>query len=354
MGWAAPLIKPIKSGSASSYPVKGVKQDDDFHIYWRPLIGAMVVTNLILAYGFEDGHFVTKFSLVFMALLIYLVIGLYRRQVVIEQLNVELVESRDSLERKNAELFAMLQALKESEVQLVQSEKMSSLGEMVAGVAHEINTPLAYVKENIEMVDRHIEAFQKNAKFNGELASLLKDSVHGLNQISHLAMNLNNLSRVDRDERIHADLHEGITNAIAIAQSLVKNRAEVFTSFGDIPNIFCSPPHISQVILNLISNAVQAMGDRNGSINISTARHNNQMVRLEIIDNGCGIPLEIQDKIFHPFFTTKEIGKGTGLGLSIVRKIIDAHNGAISVTSLGGEGTRFTILLPIDARSMRE
>jgi len=353
MGWAAPLIKPIKSGSADSYADRQAK-NHDFQIYWRPLIGAMVVANLILAYGFEDGHFLINFSLVFMALLIYLVIGLYRRQTMIEQLNKELMESHDSLERKNAELSHMLQALKESEVQLVHSEKMSSLGKMVAGVAHEINAPLAYVKENLEIVDRHIEAFQKSANFNGELVSLLKDSVHGLNQISHLAVSLNNLSRAERDERIQTDLHESISAAIAIAQSLIKNRATVSTNFGDIPKIFCSPPHISQVILNLISNAVQAMGDRHGAISISTACHDHQMVKLEIADNGCGIPLEIQGKIFEPFFTTKEIGQGTGLGLSIVRKIIDAHNGTISVTSSGSEGTRFTIFLPIDARSMRE
>jgi signal transduction histidine kinase len=302
-------------------------------------------------------------------------------------MNVELTDANEGLEQKvderTQELSQALQELKESEAQLIQQEKMSSLGQMVSGVAHEINTPLGYVKGNLEIVASRMSDIANfedlcrsavhilssrgaklmdiqtrlrqvydlamkvsESKVSEELTDLVTDGIYGVKQMAEIVVNLKNFSRLDRSAEVRYNLHEGIDSALVIARNTIKHKAEVKKSYGNIPDVLCSPSQFNQVILNLVTNAAQAM-DQQGTITITTAKHDRERVRIEVADTGCGIPTEILPKIFDPFFTTKEIGQGTGLGLSIVHKIIESHGGEIKAESEVGKGTKFTILLPI-------
>ncbi len=285
------------------------------------------------------------------------------------------------VDERTRELSAALQHLKESELQLIQSEKMSSLGQMVAGVAHEINTPLAYVKNSLSQVSEQLPGignalehcdkllefleagndpeglsreFQKAAEQLGmlkqqhviqELSGLVKDGLFGTGQVSEIVGNLKNFSRLDRSKVSHSNLNESLGNTLLLAKHLLKT-VTVNKNFGEIPDVTCAPSQINQVFLNLITNAVQAMPEERGSITL-TSRKEGEGVAVDVEDDGSGIPPEVMSKIFDPFFTNKEIGKGTGLGLSISYKIIQEHGGKISVESKPGHGTKFTVWLPL-------
>ena len=306
----------------------------------------------------------------------------------INKINHKLREANEGLEirvtERTSELSEAMEKLKESEAMLVQSEKMSSLGQMVAGVAHEVNTPLAYVKSSLESVNtqlprmrelegeaqRLLELLQADnpderalsGQFGvvsnllgelrdqhtlGDLDGLVKDGLHGISQIGELVTNLRNFSRLDRSKVAEFDLNEGIRGALAIARNLVKTK-RVNLALGAIPQVSCSPSQMNQVFLNLVTNAAQATRD-NGVITIRTAARGADFVIVEVEDNGHGIPDDVVSKIFDPFFTTKDVGKGTGLGLSIAYKIIEQHGGRIDVVSRVNVGTRFTVTLPIRA-----
>jgi two-component system, NtrC family, sensor kinase len=291
------------------------------------------------------------------------------------------LESR--VEERTRELSDALHQLKESEAQLIQTEKMSSLGQMVAGIAHEINTPLAYVKNSLGSVAGKLpevkelvvetnkllrlmedpspspERLQaKYAAVRGlvnhfaeqqalaELGQLAKDGLYGIDQISEIVLNLKNFSRLDRSKVSSFNLNEGLESALILAKHELKH-LKVTKHLGDIPLITCSPSQLNQVFLNLINNAAQAIESGGGEITVSTRTEGADHVAVEIADNGKGIPPEIMSKIFDPFFTTKAVGKGTGLGLSISYKIVEQHGGRINVDSIVGKGTRFTIVLPL-------
>lgn len=323
-----------------------------------------------------------------LALLGYIVSRLFRSYRIIGRVNKDLKHANETLEQRVQErtddLSKALVHLQESEAQLVQSEKMASLGQMVAGIAHEINTPLAYVRSSLETVETHLHgvisdlihgmtsllatmrsedstedeiadqfvtASRLMDSYNeypvvDELKGLLKDGVYGLDQIKEIVINLKNFSRMDRSRLATCTVEECMENTLQLAKNIVQSK-KVTKLFAKTPPISCSPSQINQVFLNLITNAAQATGDENGAITLVTKMQGPDHVAVEVMDNGLGIPEDVLPKIFDPFFTTKEVGKGTGLGLSIVYKIVEQHGGEIKVHSKEGTGTKFTVVLPV-------
>jgi two-component system NtrC family sensor kinase len=286
------------------------------------------------------------------------------------------------VEERTRDLSGALKELRASQTQLIQSEKMASLGQMVAGVAHEINTPLGYARSNASIVRNSLKEMRdivvaQNKALNlmtseqasdeeiaqalseaqalagtvdpveiaNDLDTLLEDTDHGLLQITELVASLKNFSRVDRSRSDLFNVNDGIESALKIGHNLLKHRVEVAKNFAELPEIQCSPSQLNQVFLNLITNGAQAI-DGEGKILIDTQpAQDGVMVRIR--DNGCGMSPEVKAKIFEPFFTTKPVGKGTGLGLSIVFRIIEDHGGRIEVDSEPGKGSMFTIFLPL-------
>ena len=296
-------------------------------------------------------------------------------------------QANEELERRVAErtseLTRAMSRLKESEAQLVQTEKMSSLGQLVAGVVHEINTPLAYVKNSVASVrdrmpqlrealaqsERLLAVLQSEAPgaddlqaaFAGlsarlaelaehqvlyDLDALTKDGLHGIEQISELVSNLRNFARLDRSKVASYNVNDSVRSTLLIARPLLR-RIDIEKRLDEIPSITCSPSQVNQVLLNLITNSVQAMIRARGRIMVITRREGLDHVAIEIEDNGRGMSPEVLPRIFDPFFTTKDVGKGTGLGLSIAYKIVSQHGGRIDVRSELGKGTTFTVVLPI-------
>lgn len=288
--------------------------------------------------------------------------------------------------QRNSALQQALRQLKESQLHLLQSEKMASLGQMVAGVAHELNTPLGYVKNNVQLLGNLLQPVLQLAEAQAQLMRtlddpetdpdqlaaalaqtrqcaelaapeqleedllpLLEDTLYGLDQIAELAVSLKDFARLDRAMTEAVDINDCIRNTLVIARNVLKGKAEVITRLGELPAIACTPSQINQVLLNLLTNAAQAM-DRPGQILIRSWCENGQVL-LSVQDNGRGIPEQLQSRIFDPFFTTKQVGQGTGLGLSISYKIIQQHGGQIRFVSRAGRGTRFLISLPLQQQT---
>ena len=296
---------------------------------------------------------------------------------------MDLLHAMEQQMRANTmELEQANSQLKSSQLALVQSEKMASLGQMVAGIAHEINTPLGYVQNNVaigqelfqqvqsmiagyealvdDLLDEQATEGQIAAQMQqiaerradanvqemlGEMQGLMEDSLYGIAQISELVLNLKNFSRVDAAATEAVNLNECIESALNIGRNVLKDRVEVIKELGDIPKISCAPSQLNQVFLNLFTNAAQAM-EGLGKLHIKTWSAESA-VHISVADNGKGIPEEILTRIFDPFFTTKPVGEGTGLGLAITHQIIQKHGGEIHVDSRVGEGTCFHIKLPV-------
>jgi signal transduction histidine kinase len=334
------------------------------------------------------------YSAALLVFLAYVLSQLGRSYVKLNHANEALKSANETLEQRvnerTKELSQALDHLKESELMLIQTEKMSSLGQMVAGIAHEINTPLAYVKSSLahvqervpevegvigecgvllEMLERgdvpdeelsaqfakvsaQIRKFRAEAEA-ASLNTLAQDGLHGIDEISEIILNLKNFSRLDRSKLQRFNLNEGLESTLVIARNMVKHKT-VHRQLRDIPLVECSPSQINQVFLNLVTNAAQATDEKSGEITVSTGMAANGQVRVDISDNGHGIPESILPKIFDPFFTTKEVGQGTGLGLSIAYKIVQEHGGRIDVHSKVGKGTTFTVYLPVKAMHQRE
>ncbi|MEO5784554.1 MAG: DAHL domain-containing protein [Casimicrobiaceae bacterium] len=341
-----------------------------------------------LAQSNQYRDYLLVYSGLLLMLLGYIGSRLFASYRVIARVNRELRQANETLERRvrerTAELSKAVNDLKESEAQLVQSEKMASLGQMVASIAHEINTPLAYLRSSLETVEAHVsgfigdivhamsglvaamrsgraseasvaEKFQETAALIDSLAEydvmqelrgLLKDGVYGVDQIREIVVNLKNFSRLDRSHLARCSVESCLESTLQLAKSVIKSKV-VNKSFGATLPVWCSPSQINQVFLNLLTNAAQATSDEHGVISIATRMHGADKVAVEITDNGVGIAEDILPKIFEPFFTTKPVGEGTGLGLCIAYKILEEHEGDVKVRSHVGVGTTFTVILPV-------
>lgn len=276
--------------------------------------------------------------------------------------------------------------IQESQGQLIQNEKMASLGQMVAGLAHEMNTPLGFVRNNIEIIRENDREFQEAVVASSEIlknlaagnysevekqmpktleklnsiekiglvdenAMMITNSLEGLDRIQELIVNLRNFSRLDQTATQLANLNQCLDSTLVIANHILKRHMTVVKDYGKIPDIVCAPAQLNQVFLNIITNAAHACEEKGeGTLRLKTFVEKNEAV-VQISDNGKGIPQEVINKIFDPFFTTKPVGKGTGLGLSISKKIIEeGHNGRIAVKSKVGYGTDFFIYLPMQGK----
>jgi signal transduction histidine kinase len=304
----------------------------------------------------------------------------------LSKLNEEL-EKR--VEERTSELSNALHQLQQAQVQLVQSEKMSSLGQLVAGIAHEINNPINFISGNlkpaaeyVEVLLQLLELYQKSCphvsdeleKFQAQvdIAFLIEDLPKallsmqvGAARICEIVRSLRNFSRLDEAEIKQVDLHQGINSALRILQHRLKTKfgqtpIQIIKDYGDLPLVDCYPGPMNQVFMNLLSNAIDALEEKNrscssqqdsvhlGIIGIRTEKVQDDSVLITISDNGTGIPQEILSKVFDPFFTTKAVGKGTGLGLSISYQIIsERHGGKMWCHSNVETGTEFQIQIPI-------
>jgi signal transduction histidine kinase len=296
-----------------------------------------------------------------------------------EQLREEIVERQQA----EAELQQALKDLKTAQIQLIQSEKMSSLGQLVAGVAHEINNPVNFIYGNLEYTDNYtqqmlllIKLYQKNYPnpvaeienanqvadieyLTEDLPKMLTSMKMGAKRIREIILSLRIFSRLDEAEFKTADLHEGIDSSLLILQHRLKaqnNRPQiqVVKEYGEIPKVQCFAGQMNQVFMNLLANAIDALEEcyhkqlcPNPLIRIYSEQVNENVI-IRIADNGSGIPEEIQSRLYDPFFTTKPIGKGTGMGLSISYQIItEKHGGSLQCISSPGQGTEFVIAIPI-------
>ena len=257
-------------------------------------------------------------------------------------------DAKDELEAKVDE---RTRELRDKQAQLVQSEKMAALGNLVAGVAHEINTPIGALKSNNDLFIRSLAKLRDDNADHGKIL----DSIDSLNNVNREALDrivkivnsLRKFARLDAAEQDTVDIHEGLDSTLTLVNHQLKNRITVHRDYGKLPAIKCFPNQLNQVFMNILVNAAQAI-EGQGEIRIATSLRDGSAV-IEISDSGKGIAPENMERIFDPGFTTKGSGVGTGLGLSIVYQIIrDAHHGDIEVESEVGEGTTFRILLPIN------
>ena len=257
-----------------------------------------------------------------------------------------------------SELDTLRDKLADAEARLEKSEKMASLGNLVAGVAHEINTPVGSINSNSDLMVRALEKLRNILADAPELAgqrelTRILDALEDVGRVNQTACTrivtlVKSLKKFARQqpEACRCDLHEEIDAALTLVHHELKNRIEVVKEYGELPRVECVPSALSQVFVNLLVNASQAI-DGKGTIRIRTRRRNDDQVEIEIEDSGVGIPPELIDKVFDAGFTTKKVGDGTGLGLAICYKIVSAHNGRIDVTSEPSKGTSFTVSLPI-------
>ncbi len=289
-----------------------------------------------------------------------------------KMLETQLKQEKEQLEQAYADLKTL-------QSQLLQQEKMSSIGQLAAGVAHEINNPMGFIMSNLNTLRKYIErlhgfintqqaalqdvaaspssvaeslnavkAERAGLKIDfvlGDAGSLLAESLDGAERVKRIVQDLKGFSRIDEAESTMADINAGLESTINIVWNEIKYKAAVHRDFGDIPLTKCNPGQLNQVFMNMLINAAQAIPER-GEIRIRT-RAGQGNIFIAISDTGTGIPPEKIGRIFDPFFTTKEVGKGTGLGLSIAYDIVKKHDGEITVQSEPGEGTTFTVCIPV-------
>jgi len=339
--------------------------ESDYSAYHNDAIeSSNSLRNALLGYGVAS-----------LLVLMFFAYKIWRNYVSLEQQIAERTE----------EIKQAYEDLRASQQQLIQNEKMASLGQMVAGVAHEINTPLGYVTSNagslkLNLTDLNVVlqklhtlanefssedrdsllisqqltdliSVERNMEANElieESKQLLDDGLFGLSEISKLVKSLKDFARLDRQSVELVDIHDCLESSLTIASNPIKeSEVEIVRAFSELPKINCSPSKLNQLFLNIITNACQAMTGLKGSLTVSTSVANNE-VRIDFVDQGVGMDEETQAKMFDPFFTSKEIGQGTGMGMSIAYQIIGEHNGRVEVNSAPQQGTTISIFLPVN------
>ncbi|MDE2429236.1 MAG: PAS domain S-box protein, partial [Burkholderiales bacterium] len=284
-------------------------------------------------------------------------------------------EMEAALQKKGEEQQSLIKKLQEAHEQLLQSEKMASVGQLAAGIAHEINNPVGFVNSNMgslqsyvgklfEVIDQY-EALLKTAPpspatlaqikkireaadlefLKDDVEDLVRESMDGLKRVKDIVQSLKDFSHVGETDWQEADIHQGIDSTLNIVKNEIKYKATVVKEYGQLPAIKCIISQLNQVFMNLLVNASHAIKE-SGTITVSTGCQND-WVWIRISDTGSGIPPENLNRIFEPFFTTKPVGSGTGLGLSLSYGIVKKHGGRIDVQSEVGKGTSFTVHLPV-------
>jgi signal transduction histidine kinase len=315
-----------------------------------------------------------------------------QRNQTLKSLNESLLQARTELELRveertcelklaNTALSKSLEQIHRSQEQLLQSEKMAAVGQLAAGVAHEINNPIGFVTANFSSLSSYnerlfsvIDTYEKMecelptehpsrqavakarelAEYDylrQDIPDLLRESAEGLNRVKRIVADLSDISHVDAEEWQYADLNDCLESTLNMVASEIKCKAEVISEFGEIPPLYCLPAQLCRVFMNLLVNAAQAI-ETNGLITLHTGVVANE-IQISISDTGRGIPEALQQRIFEPFFTTKLVGKGTGLGLSVSWDIIKRHNGQLTVTSHPNAGATFLITLPISSHATK-
>jgi len=292
-----------------------------------------------------------------------------------KRISLELQESHRQLERSRTELEQAFDDLKSTEAQMVQREKMASLGQLAAGMAHEINNPMGFIASNLLSLSRYaqkivdylveertllatdavgeettaaLEHLRKKMKIDyvlKDIVDLVEESLEGADRVKKIVQDLKSYSRKDGEERQSADLIQCLESTINVVWNEIKYKATVEKDYGEIPLTLCHPQALNQVFMNLLVNAAQAI-EVQGTIRIRTW-HEDETIFVSIADSGQGIAAENLSRLFEPFFTTKEVGKGTGLGLSVSYDIVKKHDGEIRVGSTPGQGSTFTVVIPV-------
>jgi signal transduction histidine kinase len=292
-----------------------------------------------------------------------------------EQLH-ERVAAEQALQQEKAEQAVLIGKLEEAQSQLLQSEKLASIGQLAAGVAHEINNPIGFVHSNLGTLERYIGDLFRLVEACGEaeaglpagtrealaglkeeldlpylkedVPALLRESKDGIVRVRKIVQDLKDFSRLDSGQDWQlADLRQGLESTLNIVHNEIKYKADVVKAFADIPAVECLPSQLNQVFMNLMVNAAHAIEGARGTITLRTGRRGDDQVWVEVADTGMGIPEDMRNKIFDPFFTTKPVGQGTGLGLSLAYGIVRKHHGHFELESEPGKGTTFRIVLPV-------
>ncbi|HSW08965.1 ATP-binding protein [Aquabacterium sp.] len=287
----------------------------------------------------------------------------------IDSLEAAVDERTRKLTLANEALQSEIAERKHLEAQLVQQEKLASIGQLAAGVAHEINNPIGFIFSNFGTLEgylaslfRMLDAYEQTAAgptlralheeleigyLKEDVPSLMRESKDGIRRVRQIVQDLKDFSHVDalQDWQL-THLHQGIDSTLNVVASELRYKADVVKEYGEVPEIECLATQINQVVMNLVVNAAHAMGSERGRIVIRTGSADGE-AWFEVADNGSGIPKDVLPRIFDPFFTTKPIGKGTGLGLSLSYGIVQKHQGRITVDSAPGRGTTFRVTLPL-------
>jgi len=269
---------------------------------------------------------------------------------------IENAKAFDEIAQLNKTLEARVEErtreLRDTQAQLVQSEKMRSLGQLVAGVAHELNNPIGFVHANLQLLEDYVERLMRpdvdgarRVRTRDAIEKLLSRSQEGAQRVKQIVQDLRTFSRTDQAELTQVSVNEAIQRTLALMEPRTKHGIVVERDLGELPEVRCYSGQLNQVFMNLLMNACDAL-DGHGKITVRTRPAQNGVV-LEFADDGPGMSPEVRSRVFEPFFTTKPVGKGTGLGLSISHGIVERHGGTMSVESEPGHGARFTIRLPL-------